>query len=394
MNGKNAPIITLILGPGSHLIQLTEAIKSYGVCFETFKYYPKFTHVVYDSNGKITHETNSFLASWIVRLLWAVIIRIKPLKNRNYHFFLNYIIFDWWISKNYASSSKLLWAWTQVSLKTMQAFKKKNLPIILENPVPFMHPDEWDAILEKEYNKYASGIYCYYTMNSFLKKVMLKEYELADKVILLSNYSKDIFTTHFKNKEKIELVKLYVKNHVDTKHKYIQKDTINLLFVGRIDILKGIPRLLNVVDELIVDYPNLILTLVGDLKDDASSLFQVERPYIKLIGSKTQIELADYYKQADVFILPSVQESFGMVLLEALSYNLKVVASRNTGAPDIAGHCDKIYLFNPFDEKEMKEKILLTIQNHNIQYDCDLSLYTKKKYESEIHRIIDLYRHG
>ena len=52
----------------------------------------------------------------------------------------------------------------------------------------------------------------------------------------------------------------------------------------------------------------------------------VFRPYLK--------NMADFYSELDIFVLPSIDEGFGMVLFEALKYQIPVIASSNVGAID------------------------------------------------------------
>ena len=69
----------------------------------------------------------------------------------------------------------------------------------------------------------------------------------------------------------------------------------NILFVGRIDVLKGIPRFLKVIDRIVQKYPNIMLTLVGEVKEEVEHLFNLKKPYINLVGTKSKKELAVAY---------------------------------------------------------------------------------------------------
>ena len=53
------------------------------------------------------------------------------------------------------------------------------------------------------------------------------------------------------------------------------------------------------------------------------------------LGHIRNDKLAEYYSSHDVLMLPSRQDGFGMVLLEAMACGIPIVASHNTGAPDI-----------------------------------------------------------
>lgn len=70
---------------------------------------------------------------------------------------------------------------------------------------------------------------------------------------------------------------------------------------------------------------------VGSIKDVD---FPQEKNFTH-IDPVDQSKLIEYYNQAKVFILPSRQDGFGMVLSQALACNLPIIGSNNCGAPDL-----------------------------------------------------------
>ena len=107
-----------------------------------------------------------------------------------------------------------------------------------------------------------------------------------------------------------------------------------LLFVGRLDPLKGAERLLEAVTYL-DDYKSLKLVLIGG---DESSRGEIERMQtmcvelgisgkVQFRGTVKQVDLPDYYSAADVCVVPSYYESFGLVPLEALACGTPVVVA-------------------------------------------------------------------
>jgi glycosyltransferase involved in cell wall biosynthesis len=56
---------------------------------------------------------------------------------------------------------------------------------------------------------------------------------------------------------------------------------------------------------------------------------------VELIGSIPRSDMAAQYRWADLLVLPSVSDTFGLVILEAMALGLPVIASKNTGGPDI-----------------------------------------------------------
>jgi D-inositol-3-phosphate glycosyltransferase len=112
------------------------------------------------------------------------------------------------------------------------------------------------------------------------------------------------------------------------------KDDKILLFVGRIDPLKGADRLLEAMTYL-RDFPDLRLVVIGG---DESSRPEVEKlrrlaaelgitGRVTFQGTVAQKELPYFYSAADICVVPSYYESFGLVALEALACGTPVVAA-------------------------------------------------------------------
>jgi D-inositol-3-phosphate glycosyltransferase len=120
-----------------------------------------------------------------------------------------------------------------------------------------------------------------------------------------------------------------------------------VLFVGRMDRIKGVETLLHAAKELVAADPGLqlrVLIVGGDrqvrvVDDAARELLRLRqlvtdlgvRNVVKFVGPKEQDQLPAYYAAADVCVIPSYSESFGMVAVEAMACGTPVVASRVGG---------------------------------------------------------------
>ncbi|HEX9235990.1 MAG TPA: glycosyltransferase family 4 protein [Actinomycetota bacterium] len=108
-----------------------------------------------------------------------------------------------------------------------------------------------------------------------------------------------------------------------------------LLWVGRLDPQKGFGVALDAFEALLAERLDVNLIVIGDGRDRslADRLPAEVRARIHLLGSVRHDRLPGYHRAADVFVAPAIgQESFGVVLVEAMAAGLPVVAT------DIAGY--------------------------------------------------------
>lgn len=111
-----------------------------------------------------------------------------------------------------------------------------------------------------------------------------------------------------------------------------------ILYVGRIEPLKGIDILINAFAQLECSSDSRLLIVGGNLKRDremerlkALTVQLSIEDSVTFTGAVKQTELPNYYSAADVFVLPSYSESFGLVALEAMACGTPVVVSRVGG---------------------------------------------------------------
>jgi len=111
-----------------------------------------------------------------------------------------------------------------------------------------------------------------------------------------------------------------------------KQDKLHLLFVGRINQRKGLKYLLDALRLLRTD--QIELTICGRVVDNLD-LFRPFADRIRIRSFVTSSELKAAYQSADLFVLPSVVEGFGQVLLEALASGLPILSTTHTAAPDL-----------------------------------------------------------
>jgi glycosyltransferase involved in cell wall biosynthesis len=165
--------------------------------------------------------------------------------------------------------------------------------------------------------------------------------------------------------KKVDSKELQLKNSLS----YINPKILNekyLLYVGTIQPRKNIELLINAFKMLIEEGTELKLVIAGKkgwLYDEILNRAKALHIEDKVIftGFIPDSEIADLYKNAQAFVLPSLYEGFGIPVLEAMYYGCPVIASNVSSIPEIGA--DACLYFNPKDTVELKNKILELLGN-------------------------------
>ncbi len=128
-----------------------------------------------------------------------------------------------------------------------------------------------------------------------------------------------------------------------------------IIAVG-LSIRKGTPYLLDAVARLRV--PDVELWLAGDATPDLDPILSRSRTPYRRLGKLSQAALAQAYRDASVFVLPSIEEGLALVILEAMASGLPVVVTPNTGAEDIITDGREGLLVPPGDPDALAQALL------------------------------------
>jgi glycosyltransferase involved in cell wall biosynthesis len=143
-----------------------------------------------------------------------------------------------------------------------------------------------------------------------------------------------------------------------------------VLFVGAIQKRKNIARLVKAFERLPKSWR---LALVGapDGYGAIEELQAVEasprRADIDLLGYVSSEALASLYRRASIFAFPSLDEGFGMPVLEAMAHGVPVITSNRSAIPEVAG--DAATLVDPFDADEIGEALLGIAVDEDVRRD-------------------------
>lgn len=149
------------------------------------------------------------------------------------------------------------------------------------------------------------------------------------------------------------------------KNKYQNKKII--LFVGRLVKTKNLSLLIDSFKQVLKEYQNVALLIIGDGEQKEILNKKIKEKKLEnkifLLGAVNYNELPNYYKASEFFVLPSTNESFGKVLIEASVTNKPSVASDTVGAREIIQQNETGFIVPINNKKELIEKILLFLKD-------------------------------
>ncbi len=171
--------------------------------------------------------------------------------------------------------------------------------------------------------------------------------------------------------------------------------SLSLIWVGRIVPIKNLKMFLNAL--VIVKQSNIKIQvkIVGDgeLRQEAEDFVQMNGlEMVTFLGYRTDIP--DLLAQSDVFILTSINEGFGRVLVEAMACGLAIIATRVGGVPEIIHHGENGLLVESCNNTQLAESIIYLAQNR--EYRQDIGIKNRKYAEfyslnHYINRVLTIY---
>ena len=138
--------------------------------------------------------------------------------------------------------------------------------------------------------------------------------------------------------------------------------------VSRLTVQKGLPNLLHAAREVIARAPKTLFLIVGS-GEQYFELVQLAADlgiarHVLFAGFQRGKRWRDAYAAADLFVLPSVSEPFGLTALEAVGYGTPTLISKQSGVAEVLRNTLKVDFW---DVREMANKITAVVQNDSLR---------------------------
>ena len=230
----------------------------------------------------------------------------------------------------------------------IKAKQKKQKPLVLH-----VHATEHDRTGGHKVNQYVYDMERHGMHNS-------------DKIIAVSNMTKNKIVENYGiNPERISVV----HNAVDFSQHYfdenfeIKKNDKVVLFLGRITLQKGPDYFIYSAKKVLEQEKNVkfIIAGSGDMEpfiiEKVAELGISDR--VLFAGFLNQDDVERAYKMADIYVMPSVSEPFGITTLEALKNKTPAIVSKQSGVSEVIRHCLKVDFW---DVDEISNKIIALLR--------------------------------
>jgi len=147
-----------------------------------------------------------------------------------------------------------------------------------------------------------------------------------------------------------------------------------LLTVGRLissEPGKGVDSVIAVLPRVIEAIPDLFYVIIGggDLQSRLEEMARESsvRDRVFFLGKLQLEQLKGCYSRADVFVMPSHQEGFGIVFLEAMAFGKPVIAGDHGGAPEIVQDGVTGFSVNPDDREALAGRLIQLLQDEALR---------------------------
>jgi len=195
----------------------------------------------------------------------------------------------------------------------------------------------------------------------------------ADLVIAVSNYTKKIIVEKYGIvAEKVRVVhnSIDFENYTLERASKLSEANKVVLFLGRLTLQKGPDYFVEAARRVLEHYPDVIFIVAGSGDMEKQIINKVAdmgiSDRILFAGFLRGDDVKRAYQMADLYVMPSVSEPFGITPLESIINNTPVLISKQAGVSEVLNHCLKVDFW---DVDEMSNKIVAFLRYPEL-YQC------------------------
>ena len=309
----------------------------------------------------ITHPHFLYIEKFFRKIgLYDIAERISPLTNQD---------FDRFVGRNLMEADIFLCN-NGSGLYSYQRARELGAKIVCDCGQP--HISMVYNLISNVYQNFGKKFW--YSKSLYERKII--EYEEADQIIIPSRYSAQTFIDMGIDRAKLVTIPYGVDLglfHQSPK----EDDVFRVMFVGRVEILKGIPYLLDALGD--IKSPGFELQLVGPVMNEVKELIEKCDGNINVVGAVPKTKLSWYYSQASVLVVPSLLEGLALVIPEAMACGVPVIATKNSGVEEIITDGVEGFVIPAQNSSIIRDRVLQLIEDPTIQQDMSRAALERVK---------------
>ncbi|BAZ27752.1 putative glycosyl transferase [Cylindrospermum sp. NIES-4074] len=326
---------------------------------------------------------------WSKRLLTTPLLR----RRNDWAVLLSDLYFDQQVSKRLKSQPCDLImgvaGQTNLGFKAAKAKGAKAWLYCLNNYLPFMQQQ-----IQQEMQMLSEATVA--SMNPMMLRRFTEECTQADLIVVLSEVAKQTFVQAGFASEKVAVLTPFidtVRFHPVPK----TDDVFRVLYVGTIEPRKGVPYLIKAFSQ--ANIPNSELLIVGGTSTRALRILMADT-LSKHANIKQEFwdfsnaDPTEVFGKCSVLVLPSVEDGFGLVALEAMACGLPVIVTSQCGAADVVKTGVNGFVIPPRDVETMADKLIFLAENEATRITMGKSArvtaeqQTQARYQQSLHQIL------
>ena len=314
---KSAPRIVVVSGNKFHAYHMARGAHNAG-------WLQRFITTIFDQH-EVGIPPDKIVQMRLPAYLAMLVARLPFAGAQAWSYYLGDNWFDRAASR-YGLEADIYHAFNHHGLHGMRVAKRNGAITIVERSSA--HPNFQHALLREEYARFGLR---YPANNQPIVAKHLQEYEEADWIMVASEFVYRTMVAEGAPPHKLRKVHLgFAPEHFYPGQK--PDDVFRVIFVGALSLQKGLPYLLEGFRLANLPREKSELLIAGEPFPDAAGFLPKYEGLYRSLKFVQHSDLVKVYQSGSVFVLPSLQDGFGMVVYEAAACGLPVIISENVGA--------------------------------------------------------------
>ncbi len=278
--------------------------------------------------------------------------------------------------------------WAHYAHQSMQVAKQRGALVIIESGS--CHILAQQEILHNEYARLGVP---FHSIHPATIDKMLSEYADADYIMTLSHFAQQSFIAQGVPTHKVLRVPCGIDIDYFRSMQSVHKKKFRVIFTGLVSLRKGVHHLIDAWHQARLPLEQTELLIVGAMqKDFATIMPTLTIPNnVRFVGPIARPALRELYHQSSLFVLPSLEDGFGMVIGEAMASGLPVICTTSSAGPELIKEGISGLLVPPGDSASIAQRLewCFTHQNEltfmGLQGQQDIAAFSWQRYGDAIY---------